>query len=56
MRQIGDIIRVHRANVKTYKNRRQYNVNVSGTASWSLFETNPKHALKGDDSHSDVDM
>ena len=25
-------------------------------ASWSLFETNPKHALKGDDSASDTEM
>ena len=56
VRQIGDVIRVHRANCKNYKGRRQYNVNVSGSASWSLFETNPKHALKGDDSNSDVDM
>ena len=30
VRQIGDIIRVHRANVKLYKDRHQYNVNVSG--------------------------
>jgi len=56
VRQIGDIIRVHRANVKEYKNRRQYNVNVNFNASWSLFETNPKHALKGDDSNSDQEM
>lgn len=56
VRQIGDIIRVHRANMKMYKGRRQYNVNVNFNASWALFETNPKHALKGDDSASDAEM
>mmetsp|Transcript_31235 Transcript_31235/g.38590 ORF Transcript_31235/g.38590 Transcript_31235/m.38590 type:complete len:248 (+) Transcript_31235:40-783(+) len=56
VRQIGDIIRVHRANVKEYKGHRQFHVNVSYNASWSLFETNPKHALKGDDSASDTEM
>ena len=28
VRQIGDIIRVHRANVKNYKGRKQFHVNV----------------------------
>ena len=56
VRQIGDIVRVHRANMKMYKGRRQYNVNVNFNASWALFETNPKHALKGDDSASDTEM
>ncbi len=56
VRQIGDIIRVHRANMKMFKGRPQYNVNVNFNASWSLFETNPKHALKGDDSASDTEM
>lgn len=42
--------------MKLYKGRRQYNVNVNFNASWSLFETNPKHALKGDDSNSDIEM
>ena len=56
VRQIGDIIRVHRANVKNYKGRKQFHVNVQFNASWSLFETNPKHALKGDDSQSDTEM
>lgn len=56
VRQIGDIIRVHRANVKEFKGRKQFHVNVNFNASWSLFETNPKHALKGDDSASDTEM
>lgn len=57
VRQIGDIIRVHRATVKEYKGRRQFHVNVNFNAAWSLFETNPKHALKsGKDSHSDTEM
>ena len=57
VRQIGDIIRVHRANMKMYKGRRQFNVNVNFNASWTLFETNPKHALaRGDDSGSDHEM
>ena len=52
VRQIGDIIRVHRANVKDFKGRRQFNVNVNFNASWTLFETNPRHALKGDDDNN----
>ena len=56
VRQIGDIIRVHRANVKEYKERKQFHVNVNFNASWALFETNPKHALSGDDSQSDSEM
>lgn len=56
VRQIGDIIRVHRANVKDYKGHRQFHVNVQFNSSWSLFETNPKHALRGEDSGSDHEM
>ena len=42
--------------MKTYKGKKQFHVNVNFNASWSLFETNPKHALKGDDSNSDTEM
>lgn len=35
--KIGDIIRVHRANLVTYKDQKQCNVNVFYNSSWCLF-------------------
>ena len=35
--RIGDIIRVHRATVSTYKDRKQLTANVCFNSSWALF-------------------
>ena len=35
--RVGDIIRVHRANVTTYKGQKQLIANVCYNASWALF-------------------
>merc|ERR1712086_1197499 len=37
--RLGDIIRVHRANLKRYNERRQYNVNMHYKSSWALYST-----------------
>lgn len=37
--RLGDIIRVHRANLRMYKNNRQFNVNAWLNASWALYST-----------------
>ena len=37
--RLGDIIRVHRANLRMYKNQRQFNVNVYYKSSWALYST-----------------
>jgi hypothetical protein len=40
--RMGDIIRVHRAGLRLYDDRRQFNVNVQFHGSWALFSTD-KH-------------
>lgn len=35
--RVGDIIRVHRATVATYKDRKQLTANVCFNSSWALF-------------------
>ena len=35
--KVGDIIRVHRATVSTYKDRKQITANVCFNSSWALF-------------------
>lgn len=35
--KVGDIIRLHRANLRMYKNQRQFNVSVQWWASWAIF-------------------
>ena len=35
--RVGDIIRVHRATVATYKDRKQFTANVCFNSSWALF-------------------
>ena len=35
--RIGDIIRVHRANVGTYKGHKQFTANIFFNSSWALF-------------------
>jgi hypothetical protein len=37
--RIGDIIRVHRAALRLYDDKRQFNVNVQWNGSWALFST-----------------
>jgi hypothetical protein len=37
VRRIGDLVRIHRANAKMYKDIKQFNVNVFYNSSWCLF-------------------
>jgi hypothetical protein len=37
--RIGDIIRLHRATLRVYNNRRQFNLSMNWTSSWALFST-----------------
>lgn len=37
--RLGDVIRVHRATLRMYKNQRQFNVNVYYKSSWALYST-----------------
>lgn len=37
--RLGDVIRVHRANLRMYKNTRQFNVNVYYKSSWALYSS-----------------
>ena len=37
--RIGDIIRIHRASLRVYNNRRQFNLSMHWTSSWALFST-----------------
>ena len=50
--RLGDIIRIHRANLRMYKNTRQFNVNVYYKSSWALYSTdkmNPLHRTPSSD-------
>lgn len=38
-RKIGDIVRVHRAVVREFKGRKQFNVNMTYNSSWCLFHS-----------------
>ena len=40
--RVGDIIRVHRATVATYKDRKQFTANVCFNSSWALFKLHYK--------------
>ena len=37
--RVGDIIRIHRAQLRIYQGRRQFNVNVQQFSSWALYST-----------------
>lgn len=37
--KVGDIIRLHRANVRIHDGKRQFNVNVNAYSSWAVFST-----------------
>jgi hypothetical protein len=39
IRRVGDVIRIHRANIRSYKDLKQFNVNVFYNSSWCLFST-----------------
>jgi Telomeric single stranded DNA binding POT1/CDC13 len=55
--RIGDIIRIHRANMKIYKGQKQFNVNVFYNSSWCLFSTDEEKVEEknGLEDNSDVD-
>jgi Telomeric single stranded DNA binding POT1/CDC13 len=44
--RIGDIIRIHRANLRLYNGQRQFNANVFYNSSWALFSTDKKSVLE----------
>ena len=37
--RLGDVIRIHRANLRVYHNARQFNVNVYYKSSWALYSS-----------------
>jgi ActR/RegA family two-component response regulator len=43
--RLGDIIRVHRANMRIYQNKRQFNVNMFYQSSYALFSTDKQTPL-----------
>lgn len=47
--RIGDIIRVHRAGLRIYKNLRQFNANIHGSSSWVLFSTDKKSPINDEE-------
>ena len=49
--RVGDILRVHRATLRLYKNHRQFNVSTQWNGSWALFSTDKQDAL--DTAHGD---
>lgn len=53
VRNIGDIIRIHRANMKQYQEIKQFHVNVYYNSSWCLFsckeETNVEEEMSDDE-------
>jgi hypothetical protein len=53
VKRIGDIVRIHRANVKIYKEVKQFNVNVFYNSSWCLFNSDPNNTSNED---QDVEM
>ena len=43
--RLGDVIRVHRTNMRIYQNRRQFNVNMFYQSSYALFSTDKTSPL-----------
>jgi hypothetical protein len=43
--RLGDLIRVHRANMRLYNNKRQFNVNMFFKSSWALYSTDKNTPL-----------
>ena len=57
VKHIGDIIRIHRANIKQFNEVKQFHVNVFFNSSWCLFPQNndPKDADESNQGLSDND-
>mmetsp|Transcript_4467 Transcript_4467/g.7630 ORF Transcript_4467/g.7630 Transcript_4467/m.7630 type:complete len:339 (+) Transcript_4467:146-1162(+) len=45
VRKIGDVIRIHRATVRTFKEQKQFNVNMVFNSSWCLFHSSDVNLL-----------
>jgi hypothetical protein len=45
IQRFGDIIRVHRATLRIYKNHRQFNANIFYNSSWALFSIKKEEEL-----------
>jgi hypothetical protein len=45
--RLGDIIRIHRANLRIYNSVRQFNVNVYFKSSWALYSSDKSTPLGG---------
>jgi len=43
--RLGDIIRIHRANLRLYNSKRQFNVNMSYNSSWALYSSDKSSPL-----------
>jgi hypothetical protein len=41
-KKVGEIIRIHRASIGSYKNNKSFYVNISYGSSWIIFEGMPK--------------
>jgi len=50
--RLGDIIRIHRANLRPYNGLRQFNVNVYFKSSWALYSSDKQSPLGS--SHGDA--
>lgn len=49
--RVGDIIRVHRSTVATYKDRKQFTANVCFNSSWALFPLHFKGQNQSGEAH-----
>ena len=54
VQNIGDVIRIHRANMKQYQDQKQFHVNVYYNSSWCLFRLSQDES-NGMDSESEQD-
>lgn len=49
VKNLGDVIRIHRANMKQYQDQKQFHVNVYYNSSWCLFSLkNDEHDFADD--------
>jgi len=56
IQNIGDIVRIHRANYKLWKNKPQFNVNVQFNSSWCLFNTTEESNRRSNLVDEDAEM
>lgn len=54
VRRIGDVVRIHRSNVKLFKDIKQFHVNVLYNSSWCLFNSDQNN--KDGEGEQDVEM